>query len=85
MGIAADPAKEETGMPIAQITRPGLAAVAISVALLWTCVIGERLMMRQAALERATVMRQVVRSRQRAEPVVAPAPFVRHRAHSHAG
>jgi uncharacterized membrane protein len=66
-------------MRLAQITRQGLAAIALSVALLWICVLAEHAMMQRAVQERAQVMRQVVRSRQRAEPVGAPAPFVRHR------
>jgi hypothetical protein len=36
-------------------------------------------MMRQALLERAQVMRQVVRPPRRTQPVLAPSPLVRHR------
>jgi len=66
-------------MPIAKITGQGLAAIALSVALLWGCLIGERVMMRQAVLERARVMQQVFRGQRRrhTEPVAAPSPLKR--------
>jgi hypothetical protein len=48
-------------MPIAKITGQGLAAIALSVALLWSCVIGERVMVRRASAERALVMRDLQR------------------------
>ncbi|MGO9259947.1 MAG: hypothetical protein ACLQU1_27090 [Bryobacteraceae bacterium] len=66
-------------MPIAKITEQGLVAIALSVALLWGCVLGEHAMMRQALRERAQVMRQVVRAPQRTQPVLGPSPLVRHR------
>ena len=72
-------------MPIAQITKPGLAAITVAVALLWGCLIGQRVLMHQALRERARVMRQIVPPPRRAEPVVAPAPFVRHRIHPNEG
>ena len=82
-GIGIAPGLSEGGdrMPLAQITRPGLAAIALSVALLWSCVLTEHSMTRKALAERAQVMRQVVRSRQRTEPVSAPSRFVRRRPH----
>ena len=82
MAIAITVAVEEQRLPVARITRPGLAAIALSVALLWGCVFGEHVLARQALRDRAEVMRQVVRSRQRAEPVVAPSPRVRSRIRS---
>ena len=85
MGIAFKPGVVKKRMPVAQITRPGLAAIALSVALLWGCVFGEHVMNRRALRERAQVMRQVVRSRQRTEPVVAPSPLVRPRVRPTAG
>jgi hypothetical protein len=66
-------------MPVARITGPGLAAIALSVALLWGCVIGQRVMMRQALLERARVMRQLVSPPRRTQPISAPAPFMHQR------
>ena len=69
-------------MRLAQITRPGLAAIALSVAVLWGCVVANHLTMRQALAERAQVMRQVVRSRQRMQPAGTPARFIHHPLHS---
>ena len=76
-------------MPIAKITGPGLAAIALSVALLWSCLIGERVMVRRAYAERAVVMRDLLRMQRthlqlnplrrnyRSEPVSAPVHFPR--------
>jgi hypothetical protein len=63
-------------MAIAKITGPGLAAIGISVALLWGSVIGERTMMRHALTERAQVLREIQRlqRRQRSEPASLPSP-----------
>ena len=46
-------------MPIAKITGPGLAAIGISVAMLWGCVLGQRMMVDRAFTERARVMHDV--------------------------
>ena len=46
-------------MPIAKITGQGLAAIGFSVALLWGCVIGERLQRRDALRQRERVLREV--------------------------
>ena len=66
-------------MPIAKITGQGLAAIALSVALLWSCLIGERVMVRRASAERALVMRDLqhmqrthLQLKHRSEPVSAP-------------
>ena len=74
-------------MPIVKITGQGLSAIALSVALLWGCVIGERLTARRAFLERAKVLRDISRMRRRqpTQPVSAPAPFIPHRARATAG
>jgi len=62
-------------MPIARITGQGLAAIALSVALLWACFIGERLMVRNAIDQRAQLMRELhqMQRDRRAQPVSAPA------------
>jgi hypothetical protein len=63
-------------MPIARITGQGLAAIALSVALLWACFIGERLIVRHALAQRAQVMREL-HQMQRDHgtlPVSAPSP-----------
>ena len=74
-------------MPIIKITRQGLSAIALSVALLWGCVIGERVAARRAFSERAKVLREIsrMRRRQRTHPVSAPAPFLPHRSRVAAG
>jgi hypothetical protein len=71
-------------MPIAKITGQGLAAIALSVALLWSCLIGERVLVRRASAERVLVMRDLKRLQRtrlqlnplqpdhRSEPVSAP-------------
>ncbi|HEY2016943.1 MAG TPA: hypothetical protein VGH38_25740 [Bryobacteraceae bacterium] len=61
-------------MAIAKITGPGLAGIGISVALLWGCVIGDRVMVQRASLDRARVMRDVEKLQRpkRPEPVSAP-------------
>ena len=74
-------------MPIIKITGQGLLTIAVSVALLWGCIIGERLTARRAFSERAKVLRDISRMqrRQRTQPVSAPAPFIPHRARAAAG
>jgi hypothetical protein len=74
-------------MPIIKITRPGLSAIALSVALLWGCLIGERVTARRAFSERAKVLRDIsrIRHRQRTHPVSVPAPFLRYRTRVAAG
>jgi hypothetical protein len=74
-------------MPIIKITRQGLSAIALSVALLWGCLIGERIAARRAFSERAKVLRDIsrIRHRQRTQPVSAPAPFLPHRSRVAAG
>ena len=75
-------------MPVAKITGQGLSAIALSVALLWGCLIGERVASRRAFSERAKVLRDISRMqrRQRTQPVSAPAaPFTPHRARVAAG
>ena len=68
-------------MPIAKITGQGLAAIALSVALLWACFIGERLMVHQALAQRTQLMRelhQMQRDHNTTQPVSAPSPIGPH-------
>ena len=60
-------------MAIMGITRQGLAGMAISVALLWGCFLGERMIVRHASLEQARALRsmQSLRDR-RSQPVSTP-------------
>ena len=69
-------------MPIAKITGQGLFAIACSVALLWSCLIGERLMLRDAGSERARALREIEQLQQRQPrptPVTVPMPTQAHR------
>ena len=60
-------------MSFARITGPGLAALALSVAALWGCLIAERVIVRQAERERARVLRDLGQLQQRVpRPVSAP-------------
>jgi hypothetical protein len=62
-------------MPVAKITGQGLWAIAFSVVLLWSCLFGERLMLRHADAERVRVMQDIRQlQRRRAFPVTAPLP-----------
>jgi hypothetical protein len=68
--------EEERLMPIAKITGQGLAAIALSVLLLWSCFVGAHLTVKRAVAQQAQVMRelhQLQRDRQ-AQPVSAPRP-----------
>ncbi len=55
-------------MPMVKITGQGLFAIALSVALLWACVIGERLMLRNAATRRVRVLHQIEQLQRKARP-----------------
>ena len=74
-------------MPIVRITGQGLSAIALSVALLWGCVMGERVAARRAFSERAKVLRDISRMqrRLRTQPASVPAPFLPHRSRVAAG
>jgi hypothetical protein len=70
-------------MPIAGITGQGLSAIGLSVALLWGCLISERLVVSQSLAERTIVMREL-RQMQRdrgTQPVSVPSPLSTHRTH----
>jgi hypothetical protein len=62
-------------MPIAKITGQGLAAIALSVALLWACLIGERMLVSQTLAQRAQVMRELHQMQREhgTQPVSTPA------------
>jgi hypothetical protein len=68
-------------MPIAKITGQGLAAIALSVALLWSCLIGERVIVRHAAAREARSMRELQQLQRNhpTVPVSTPAPPLSHR------
>lgn len=43
---------------MAKITGQGLSAIAVSVALLWACILGENVIRREAALDARRVLRE---------------------------
>ena len=61
-------------MPIVKITGPGLSAIGLSVALLWGCLISERVIARDAVRERTRVVRELeqMRLERQATPVSVP-------------
>jgi hypothetical protein len=61
-------------MALLKITGQGLTSIALLVALLWGCFIGEHLMVRQARLENARVIAELraMQRRQRIQPVSMP-------------
>jgi len=61
---------------IAKITVPGLTAMGVSVLLLWGCLIGERVLARNAAVAQAQILREInlLRQKQRSEPASTPIP-----------
>jgi len=77
-GIAMETApKEGGGVPVVKITGQGIAAIALSVALLWGCWITTRITMQRSLVERARVLQDLERMQRkhRPEPVSVP---VRH-------
>ena len=64
-------------MALMGITRQGLAGMAVSVALLWGCFLGERAIMQQASVEQARTLRTIESLRDRkSQPVDTPAPRI---------
>jgi hypothetical protein len=63
-------------MPIAKITGEGLAAIALSVGLLWSCFVGERLILNRSYAHRTQVMRDLrqMQLRNRTQPASTPMP-----------
>jgi hypothetical protein len=66
-------------MAVVGITRQGLTGMAISVALLWGCLLGERLIVRRAGAEQARALRTMQGLRnQMSQPVSTPIPRIPH-------
>lgn len=67
-------------MPFARITKQGLAAIAILVAILWGCILAERYLTHTAQLETYRTLRRMrhLKLKQHIEPAdqpkTAPAP-----------
>ena len=68
-------------MAIAKITRTGLAAMAVSVAFLWGCLLSERYVVQRAGLLRAQALYNLERLREghHPQPVSAPRRDLPHR------
>ena len=69
-------------MAIAKITGQGLTSIAILVALLWACVIGERVLARRAIAETEQALRTIheLQRKNRRQPATSPAtPALRSR------
>jgi len=74
-------------MPVAKITGQGLTSIAILVALLWTCVISQRVILGRATGGAAQVVRAMreLRLQNRRQPAATPAPPPHRRLHSEVG
>ena len=78
-----------SGFPVsvAKITGQGLTSIAILVALLWTCLIGERVILGHATAGAAQVVRAMreLRFKTRREPAATPARSPYSRLHTEVG
>jgi hypothetical protein len=63
-------------MAIAKITREGLVSIAVLVAILWGCILAERILSRRTSLETYRVMRQIryLKFKRHIEPASRPVP-----------
>jgi hypothetical protein len=61
-------------MAIAKLTGQGLTAIALSVGLLWGCIIGERLIVQHANVETTRTLRELrlLRQQRDSAPVAVP-------------
>jgi hypothetical protein len=66
-------------MGIVKITGPGLSAIGLSVALLWGCLIAERVIVRDAVKERTRVVRELERMRLERQSTPVSVPVLRRR------
>jgi hypothetical protein len=64
-------------MTVAKITREGLVTIAILVAILWGCILTERVLSRNTSIETYRVLRQIryLKFKLHAEPASHPAPL----------
>jgi hypothetical protein len=63
-------------MALAKITREGLVAIAILVAILWTCFLAERHLLRNSRIETYRALRDMryLKFKRHIEPAVRPLP-----------
>ena len=61
-------------MAIAKITREGLVSIAVLVALLWGCILAERILTRHTTMETYRVLRQIryLKFKRHIEPASRP-------------
>jgi hypothetical protein len=61
-------------MAIAKITREGLVAIGVLVAILWGCILAERILTRNTTMETYRVMRQIryLKFKRHIEPASRP-------------
>ena len=64
-------------MALAKITREGLVTIAVLVAILWGCILSERVLSRNSSIETYRVLRQIryLKFKLHVEPVSRPAPL----------
>ena len=76
------PSAEEGGsMPVAKITGQGLLAIALSVALLWGCLIDARFLVRRASQQRIQIFLQIEQLQRSLHPRPSISPFHSNRQH----
>lgn len=63
-------------MALAKITREGLVTIAVLVAILWGCILSERVLTRHTTLETYRALRQIryLKFRRHIEPAAQPGP-----------
>ena len=64
-------------MAVVKITRSGLVAMAASVFLLWSCVAGERMVLRDARRQYTRALRDIRKLQQRRQTQPASVPVLR--------
>ena len=66
-------------MALAKITREGLVTIAVLVAILWGCILTERVLSRNTSIETYRVLRQIryLKFKLHVEPASHPAPNFR--------
>jgi hypothetical protein len=62
-------------MPVAKITEQSMFVIALCVALLWSCLIGEHLMLHRAETERVRILHHMERLRTKPRPVPVNVPM----------
>lgn len=74
-------------MAIARITGQGLTSIAVLVALLWACAIGERVIVERANVQAAQALRAMrsLQIKNRRPPASTPADPAQHRLHPELG